>query len=97
MTIQFTEDRWNVIRESARLWWQGQLGRPLIQPQRAAWAPGADRPPDEDAADVIAVDVALDFALALVAAVPVFAGDSFSGDTIVIDEDVDDDNACAAT
>ena len=30
-TIDFGPDRWERIRESHRLWWDGELGRPLIQ------------------------------------------------------------------
>ena len=44
MTIQFTEERWDRIRESARLWWQGQLGRPLIQVRLSNADPLRDEP-----------------------------------------------------
>lgn len=30
-TINFSDDSWKRIRESHRRWWQGELGRPLIQ------------------------------------------------------------------
>lgn len=30
MPIDFTYERWEKVRENARLWWSGQLGRPLL-------------------------------------------------------------------
>ena len=31
MLDSFDQDRWNKIKEDARRWWAGDLGRPLIQ------------------------------------------------------------------
>ena len=30
-TIVFSEGAWSHVREAHRLWWRGELGRPLIQ------------------------------------------------------------------
>jgi len=44
-TIDFGPERWERIRDSHRLWWDGELGRPLIQMRLG----GADAPRSEPA------------------------------------------------
>ena len=31
MCLDFSTKRWNKVRDNARKWWSGELGRPLIQ------------------------------------------------------------------
>ncbi|NLS78727.1 MAG: hypothetical protein GXY76_15850 [Chloroflexi bacterium] len=44
MPIDFAPERWERIRENARLWWAGKLGRPLIQLTVAGRDPGRPEP-----------------------------------------------------
>jgi 5-methyltetrahydrofolate--homocysteine methyltransferase len=44
MAIDFSKDRWERIRHNARLWWAGELGRPLIQIAMTGRDPGRDEP-----------------------------------------------------
>jgi hypothetical protein len=44
MPIDFSADRWRRVKENARLWWEGRLGRPLIQVRVSGRDPGR-RPP----------------------------------------------------
>lgn len=44
MSIDFSRDRWEKIREDARLWWAGKLKRPLIQVILGGRDPGRPEP-----------------------------------------------------
>ncbi len=44
MAIDFSIQRWNKIKEDTRNWWQGRLGRPLIQVRLAGRDAGRDNP-----------------------------------------------------
>ena len=44
MTIDFSPARWEKIKEDARLWWAGELERPLIQVRLAGRDPGGPAP-----------------------------------------------------
>jgi len=44
MAIDFSEDRWQRIRHNARLWWAGELDRPLVQIAVTGRDPGRDEP-----------------------------------------------------
>ncbi len=45
MPIDFSEERWTEVAEDARLWWAGELGRPLIQIRLTGRDPGRPEPP----------------------------------------------------
>lgn len=42
--IKFSKDRWEKIKEDSRLWWEGKLGRPLIQIRLFGVDPGREKP-----------------------------------------------------
>ncbi|MCX7805348.1 MAG: hypothetical protein N3A38_09190 [Planctomycetota bacterium] len=44
MAIDFDGKRWQRVRENARLWWEGRLGRPLIQLRVRGRDPGRPAP-----------------------------------------------------
>ena len=44
MTIDYSRQRWKGIKENYRLWWTGQLDRPLIQLTLIGRNPGRDEP-----------------------------------------------------
>ena len=44
MNIDFDEGRWKEIKETYRLWWAGQLDRPLIPVELDGRDPGRDKP-----------------------------------------------------
>ncbi len=44
MPIHFSAERWERIRHNARLWWQGKLGRPLLQLTDGGADPGRPEP-----------------------------------------------------
>ena len=44
MTIDFSRQRWETIKKDYRLWWTGQLDRPLIQLTLTGRDPGRDEP-----------------------------------------------------
>ena len=45
MPVHFSAERWERIKQNARLWWQGELGRPLIQLTDGNADPGRPEPP----------------------------------------------------
>ena len=59
MTIDFGYDRWEKIKEDARLWWSGKLERPLIQ--LALWGRDPGRP--EPATPAISRSVLYDLSI----------------------------------
>jgi len=44
MSIDFSPDRWATVQENAALWWEGKLGRPLIQLTMWGRDPGRPAP-----------------------------------------------------
>ncbi len=44
MSIDFDNERWERVRENYRLWWAGNLDRPLIQMTCGGRDPGRARP-----------------------------------------------------
>ena len=50
MTVDFTTDRWNRVKDVSRAWWDGNLKRPLIQVRRTVAAKGQEASEFEGAA-----------------------------------------------
>ena len=44
MAIDFTYERWEKVKADARLWWAGELGRPLLHTTADGANPGRDKP-----------------------------------------------------
>jgi len=44
MAIDFTYERWEKVKADARLWWAGELGRPLLHTTADGADPGRDKP-----------------------------------------------------
>lgn len=44
MAIDFSPERWERVKQNARLWWEGRLGRPLIQVYCSGHDPGRPEP-----------------------------------------------------
>ena len=44
MAIDFTHERWDKVKADARLWWAGELGRPLLHTTFHGADPGRDEP-----------------------------------------------------
>lgn len=42
--IRFTNERWDRIKKNSNLWWEGRLGRPLIQLRLSGADPGKKKP-----------------------------------------------------
>ncbi len=59
MPIDFSYDRWEKVKEDARLWWSGELERPLIQ--LALWGRDPGRP--EPTTPAISRDVIYDLSI----------------------------------
>jgi len=44
MPIDFDQERWQIVRETYRRWWEGDLDRPIIPVELAGRDPGRDMP-----------------------------------------------------
>lgn len=44
MAIDFNKERWEIVKQNARAWWDGKLGRPLLHMTITGRAPGRPEP-----------------------------------------------------
>ncbi|MDO9542010.1 MAG: hypothetical protein Q7J98_06775, partial [Kiritimatiellia bacterium] len=59
MPIDFSRERWGRVKQNARDWWDGKIGRPLIQMRLTGCSPGRPKPEPVDLGCDISYDLSV--------------------------------------